>query len=131
MGAWGVGALENDKALDWLIAFSRAPSVKALTAVLSEGLGDARQEHVATGIEALAAAEVVACLVDRSREPPDEIAEWVCAQPPPDRALARQACEAVSAIRAGSALRDLWSGPDLNEWLDDAAGLLRDLERHR
>jgi hypothetical protein len=131
MGAWGVGALENDKALDWLVEFSRAPSVQALSATLSEGFSGARHEHESTGIESLAAAEIVVCLFDRSREPPDEVAGWIAGEPTPDRGLARLAHEAVEAIHAGSALRDLWSGPDLEEWLDDTAGLLRVLEPHR
>ncbi len=69
MGAWGIGAFEDDTALDWFETFvEQGPGTvrAALDAVMAVGPGAEMDAHI--GIEGRAAAEVVATVFGRPPE---------------------------------------------------------------
>jgi hypothetical protein len=111
MGAWGVGAFDNDAALDWLDTLERLGNEALLAAFQTIAEEDERIEVEQARI-ALAAAEAVAAA--RGHAAPDlpgELAEWV------DAALAVQAADAVTRIHNASDLADLWGEDDsAGEW---------------
>ena len=129
MGAWGVGAFDNDTALDWLDTLERLGTEALLIAFQTIAEEDERIEVEQARI-ALAAAEAVAAA--RGHAAPDlpgELAEWVEARGlVVDGALAAQATDAVTRIRDASGLRDLWGEDDSGaEWETRIDGLLERL----
>jgi hypothetical protein len=131
MGAWGVGAFDNDTALDWLDTLERLGTEALLAAFQSIAEEDARIE-VGEARIALAAAEAVAAA--RGHAPPDlpgELAEWVEARGSAvDAALAAQAAGAVKRIHDASDLRDLWAEDDsAGEWDGRMGDLLERLRQ--
>ncbi|HEX6751395.1 MAG TPA: DUF4259 domain-containing protein [Longimicrobium sp.] len=126
MGAWGVGAFDNDTALDWLDTLERLGAEAMLVAFQTIAEEGERIEVEQARI-AIAAAEAVAA--SRGRPAPDlpgELAEWVRARGGDvDAALAAQAVDAVTRIREASDLRDLWGEDDSGaEWETTIAELL-------
>jgi hypothetical protein len=98
-GTFGTGSFENDHALEWATALARESD----TALVYETLRHARHQpyiYEKSEAEAVAAAEVVAALLDRPGDnfPPD-LAEWVKRQgtrPTKSQvALARKAIERI------------------------------------
>jgi hypothetical protein len=123
MGAWGVGAFENDSAADWIADLPAAlPQTLRLTlrpviAIEPDLYLDERDSS-----EAIAAAEVIAAMAGRPgdavlRNP--EVAEWAQEHSEwldPD--LVRDASAAVDRVHTSSELRDLWSeSADYELWL--------------
>jgi uncharacterized protein DUF4259 len=130
MGAWGVGAFDNDTALDWLDTLERLGTEAMLIAFQTIAEEDERIEVEQARI-ALAAAEAVAAA--RGHGAPDlpgELAEWADARGSSvDAAFVAQATDAVTRIRDGSDLADMWeeqdSGTEWNSRTDDLLERLR------
>jgi hypothetical protein len=131
MGAWGVGAFDNDTALDWLDTLERLGSEALLVAFQAIAEEDERIEVPQARI-ALAAAEAVAAA--RGHPAPDlpgELAEWVEAHGSAvDAGLAAQAADAVKRIHDASDLRHLWAEDDsAGEWDGRMGDLLERLRQ--
>lgn len=129
MGAWGVGAFDNDTALDWLDTLQRLGDEALLIAFQTIAEEDERVEVEQARI-ALAAAEAVAAA--RGHGAPDlpgELAEWVDARGSSvDASLVAQATDAVTRIRDASDLADMWEEQDSgSEWNAKIADLLERL----
>jgi hypothetical protein len=129
MGAWGVGAFQNDAALDWL-AELEADGVGALRRVLTRVANTDADEDLDAddGSAAIAAAELVAATLPSGRDRLTKRARsWLDANAiaieADDVGLARRAVERV--LGAESELRALWdeNGPD-TEWHDGVRVLL-------
>jgi Domain of unknown function (DUF4259) len=122
MGAWGCGVFENDTALDWANRFSRSPSRRALSEpwYLVSRSGHAGDDQ---GIEALAAAEVLAAMAGKpSPVLPAALERWAAEnrlEPlVPDMQLAAEAIQAIQHVSDYSELKDLFEGGGcLDEWL--------------
>jgi len=128
MGAWGAGNFENDDALDWL-AVLQAEGLPAAGAAIQDVLTLADDYLEApTCCAALAAAEVIAALRGRpASRLPDELVEWLGrVSGDPGEQLARNARNAVDAIRRSSELRELWE--DDEEWKQEVDGLYARLQ---
>ena len=130
MGAWGVGNLENDDALDWLGDFIEdgdpAAVREALDLVADADQGDYLETQECCA--ALAAAEVLATA--GGRPPPDvppDLAGWA-----QGRAfgadLYNLALAVLARITASSELAELWAEGDDSDWravVDDLEKRLR------
>ena len=130
MGAWGVGAFDNDAALDWIDTLERLGTEAMLVAFQTVAEEGERIEVEQARI-AIAAAEAVAAAREHpAAELPGELAEWVQAHGGEvDAPLAAQAVDAVTRIRDASDLRDLWGEDDSGaEW---DAGIAELLDRLR
>src|SRR6202048_3411399 len=62
MGAWGMGAFENDDAMDWIAGFCESPGDEELRATLCAAADAKGYLESPESSNALAAAEVVAAL---------------------------------------------------------------------
>ena len=116
MGAWGIGAFENDTALDWLADFEYH-DLRLIDRTLA-GVGNmAAAEHLEAdeASEVLAAAECVAAAAGfPSPNLPDIVVDWV-AQNQPIRLRAQlvaAAQTAVTHVLTRSELNDLWQETD-------------------
>jgi len=126
MSAWGPGAFQNDRALEWLgdVESQDDPTLidDAIDDVAEAGEGD--RLELATCQTALAAAELVAAMGGkRSPRLPDEVAAWAGEQEEPEVELVQSSIAAVGRIRARSELRD-----SLSEDGDPDAYWLRSLD---
>ena len=121
MGAWGIGAFDNDTACDWSADLTDSGDLSFVEDTLTsveEVEDDELDPHLAC--EAIAACEVVARLQGRGgRTEPHtvEVDRWIRTQPRrPSPALVKQATNALDRVVANSAeLAVLWD--------DDAAWL--------
>lgn len=114
MAAWGTDSFANDDALDWLVAFTDAPSVEMLRDTLQGVLGDDDDLDATYCAEALAAAEIVAALSGRSSPamPPD-LQQWLGEDHGLTSGdLVRLARAAVGQVFKSSDLRELWEGSE-------------------
>lgn len=135
MGAWGAGTFENDDALDWFDALENAGAdavLVALQTIVQEGEGGYIESSQAS--EALAAAEIVAAAHGHPAAAlPGEAADWLAANSASiDAALVRLAVDAVTRIRAGSELKELWdeaADDDRTQWYANVDDLLERLRR--
>jgi hypothetical protein len=135
MGAWGVGAFDNDTAADWAWEFAEADQAaglrlltEALEAVTETADGEI-DSHA--GERAVAAAQLVAVIngvsADRSAYS-EEAVRWIertePSQVPELTNLARQALLAVRSPE--SELAELWdeSGPEWRTSLEELAARL-------
>jgi Domain of unknown function (DUF4259) len=138
MGAWGVGAFENDTAADWDFEFEaadRAAGLRLITDALARaaGPGDGADLDGREGSRAVAAAELVA-LIDG--QPIDESGcnkmarQWIAQERPEgDPALTSLARQAVSrVIGPASELPKLWLSDSLPEWRSAMTELLDKLK---
>jgi hypothetical protein len=120
MGTWAVGSFENDTALDWLTKVYESGDLSGLRAAL---IGDFKNAQPYRAVEALAAADLVACFLGHAPPEPKRkgLVEWT--QKHPDAftpELFKLARDAVRAIKSNSKLRDSWKGRDGSidaEWL--------------
>ena len=129
MGAWGLGAFENDDALDWVAELEEDESGDAVRRALDAAADAGGYLEAPEGAEALAAAEVVAAAAGRPGEGlPEEVEAWVAAHGGAVAGEAERARRAVDRVAAAdSELRELW------EEAEGSAGpwheLLADLRR--
>jgi hypothetical protein len=128
MGAWGLGAFDNDDAADWVheldVAADEAVLERAFACVSTIG-----EPGSPDCCRALAAAEVVAALRGRPGSSlPEAAAAWVVGRDA-SAPLVDAARRAVDTVAARSELRELWAETeDLAAWLrlvDDLRGRLR------
>jgi hypothetical protein len=104
MGAWAVGSLENDDALDWLSGLYQRPDVATIHTALSRVM-EPLKGHAQDRAEftALAAAEVVACWLGHPPPQPRraDLVDWSrqhLAITPDFVLLARQALVTINSI---------------------------------
>jgi hypothetical protein len=124
MGAWSHESFGNDDAMDW-VAELEAEGLPAARAAL-EAIAELEPNYLEAPVcsSALAAAEVVAALRGRPAPGlPDEVRDWVAANPGLPADLVGMAQSAVGAIATKSELRELWEeSAHLGMWqaaLDD------------
>lgn len=127
MGTWNTGSFDNDDALDWLYELEEAVDLEILEDAF-ETIFD-QQDGMPDGPDcmiALAAAEVVACLLGNPDENvPDEVVSWVKNRPEPEDDLIKQARGAIRIILRNSELKQLWSETDdYAEWMAVSEALL-------
>ena len=129
MGAWGVGAFENDTALDWLADFDDEGADAIVEALETVGEADADAfVDVDEASCALAAAELVAALKtgDTSRLP--DTAATSLASYRDDIVVAdlrRLALGAIARIKSDSELNDLWrDSDDHDDWISELDALV-------
>lgn len=137
MGAWGVGAFEDDTSLDWMDDSYAEGGVEAVRAALTTAVATPDDDDLdyTAGCAARAAAEIVAIangrapggLDDEDEEAAKEHADAVRA----DRDLPDLALRAIDRlVGPNSELHDLWTeDPTNSEWLDAIADLKRRLKR--
>jgi len=123
MGTWGLGAFDNDDAMDWCYALKYAndlaPIETALNGVLNRGKHNEYLE-LSDCCESLAAAEVIAAVKGKSAvQLPQEVVVFIKRHTiTPSPRIIKLACDAVTAVRDVSELRDLWDETDDAEyWL--------------
>ena len=130
MGAWGIGAFENDDAADWAWELEEGldlgPVRQALAATMDTDGCLERPE----GACAVAAAAVVAASFDGDIKGfPEEVGEWIDDHPDSaTRGDARLALDALERVMSEeSELRELWEEtPDATKWATEIEKL-----RHR
>jgi hypothetical protein len=116
MGAWGLGAFENDAALDW-VAELESRGVEAIEAALSARTSGVDVDGASAAVAA--AAVVAAARGHYGRSLPGDVAAW----------LGEHAVEVPVALSEGarraldvvvtSELHELWAETDeLSEWMD-------------
>jgi hypothetical protein len=114
MGAWSHEPFGNDDAGDWVWELEKTNDFSLLETALST-VTDAAADYLEAPecCEALAAAEVVAALLDKPcASLPDDVAAWVKGKPRPGPALTGKARAAVAAILGSSELQELWEESD-------------------
>jgi hypothetical protein len=120
MGAWGYGIFENDTAADWLGSFREEPDLATIEAALDNAISAGPDYLDATEAEeALAAAELVACLLGNASDDTADIDELVAAiEETPSPKLVQKARKAVARVMTEpSELVELWTEADsLDEW---------------
>ena len=133
MGAWDIGALDNDDACDFIAdlmntAGDRWNMIEMTLALVCGSAGDTAAEDECA---ALAAAEVVAAAACGSsvKELDRELAAWVMRSAPKHlHMLSRDAIQAVDKIAARSELHELWrEAGELEAWLDSLGDLKKRL----
>jgi hypothetical protein len=114
MGAWAADSFSNDDALDWLFAFTEAPTVEMLRDTLDAIIAEDEYLDAPDCSEAIVAAEIIASLNGRpSSKIPDDLKDWLATDHGLDaKALAPLARKAMSRIIAGSELQELWDASD-------------------
>ncbi|MGC4014232.1 MAG: DUF4259 domain-containing protein [Luteolibacter sp.] len=127
MGAWGIGAFENDDAADWLCDLEESSNGALIEAALQ--LNDAYLDAPGC-VVAIAAAEVVAALLGRPMAKlPRKAVAWVGRNQGLDGvALVPLCVAAIRRIRNDSELKDLWEeSSEMSNWeatLDDLVSRL-------
>ncbi len=126
MGAWGEGNFSNDVAMDFL---DRLSSMACLRRPIDNAINNTSDQIEADlAAEALAAADLLACMIGRSApDQPEQVAGLLekLGKPPPD--LLNDAKAATSRILSNSELADLWSEGDSESWASVIADLLERL----
>ncbi|MEP6688094.1 MAG: DUF4259 domain-containing protein [Gemmatimonadales bacterium] len=121
MGAWGVGAFENDDASDWVYQLEEAGDFALVRDTLAAAAEPDGYLESPTCSMALAAAEVVAALGGRAApDLPEEVRTWVRAHrgAVPDD-LTGLSVRALDQVAADSELKELWAESDEHEiWVD-------------
>lgn len=130
MGAWGLGAFENDAALDWSAELAKSDGLIAVIDALKPAMAEAVDIDV--GERALAAAEVVAAARgsgDRSRLPDSVNAFLAAREDEVTAALVQLARKAVRRVATASELREMWLATEHAEaWLHETLNLYKRLE---
>jgi hypothetical protein len=126
MGAWGYLFDENDDAADWLADFAESPSWAVVDRALA--ITDADYVEAPDASNALAAAEVVAAgLGKASPRLEGAVAEWATPQAGAAAARRELAIAAITIVRDGSELSELWQEAD--EYADWQASVNEALAR--
>ncbi len=134
MQPWGVLPFENDTALDWIWELEDEKDTFLLSDCFAAVVETEADELVELSVaeEALAAAEVVAAMLDRPLpDLPGEVSGYVAKlrhrRASPE--LVGLAIEAVERVHEASELRDRWVGSaSAGQWrvaMDDLASRLR------
>ncbi len=128
MGAWGHGSFDNDTALDWASALLDSEGLEVIedALVAVSELADGEYLDADFGSEALASAEVLAALLDRPGELPDEVKTWISKHRDLDaHSLVGVALEVLARLIAeGSELRELWRESEhFDDWLENVSDL--------
>ncbi|MFQ3610756.1 MAG: DUF4259 domain-containing protein [Fimbriimonadales bacterium] len=133
MGAWDVGAFDNDEAIDWVSDLIEQDDPALITGVIQSivRLGES-EEYLEADLcnEAIAAMEVLAALKGSSAPDfPEEVQEWVSRHSPPSPDLVKLALQALHFIRTDSELKELWQETDYfadwNAFLDELENRLK------
>ena len=124
MGAWGIGAFENDDAADWVAELETADNADVLRRALSLEVGG--YVELPAGAIAVAAAEVVASGLGRPGSGlPSEVVAWTAAHASSigvnERQLALDALD--RALGSGSEIAELWAEAGDPEWRDRVLSL--------
>jgi len=135
MEPWGVLAFQNDTALDWIWELEDEDDTFVLSdafAAVIEAESEADLD-IQTAEEALAAAEVVAALLDRPlAELPSEVNIYLSKvrKKQPSSELVEMATEAVERILESSELRDRWVATEsADQWMHAMGDLQYRLQR--
>lgn len=114
MGAWAADSFSNDDALDWLEAFTQAPTREMLRDTLDGILAEDDYLEAPDCAEAIVAAEIVASLNARpSPKIPEDLRDWLATDHGLDaKSLTPLARKAMARIIAGSELQELWDQSD-------------------
>jgi len=127
MGAWAADSFSNDDALDWLEAFTAAPTLEMLRDTLDSILAEDEELEAPDCSEAIIAAEIVASLAGRpSKQIPDELKLWLATDHGLHvKSLTPLARKAMARILAGSELQELWDQSDSKvAWRAEMADLM-------
>ena len=127
MAAWAADSFSNDDALDWLIAFTDAPTLEMLRDTLDSILAEDEELEAPDCSEAIAAAEIVASLNGRpSPKIPEDLRGWLATDHGLDtKVMAPLARKAMARILAGSELQELWDQSDSKAaWRAEMADLM-------
>jgi hypothetical protein len=127
MGAWAADSFSNDDALDWLDAFTQAPTLEMLRDTLDSILAEDEELEAPDCSEAIIAAEIVASLNGRpSPKIPDDLKVWLATDHGLEaKSLTPLACKALARITAGSELQELWDQSDSKaQWRAEMAELM-------
>ena len=114
MGAWAADSFSNDDALDWLFAFTEAPTVEMLRDTLDAIIAEDEYLEAPDCSEAIVAAEIIASLNRRpSPKIPDDLRDWLATEHGLEaKGLGALARKALARIIAGSELQELWDESD-------------------
>jgi hypothetical protein len=127
MGAWAADSFSNDDALDWLEAFTEAPTLEMLRDTLDAILAEDEYLEAPDCAEAIVAAEIVASLNGRpSPKIPDDLRDWLATDHGLNaKPLAPIAHKAMARIIASSELQELWDQSDSKAaWRAEMAELM-------
>ena len=135
MGAWGAGPFENDDAADWAAEFDGVDGPTGIAIVrsaLSSAL-DAEYVEAPEGSVAVAAAQVVAWLIQPETVEGSAYNETVCAwlgtqAPLSDASLSDAARRALLRVQSPvSELNELWSEADDADWSKEIERIMAQL----
>jgi hypothetical protein len=131
MGAWGIGAFDNDVASDFVATLTKSSDLSAIEASFNRVFEiGANYLEAPDAEEALAAADVVARLCGKCGEKnayTAKIDEWVSqCKVAPDATLIKNARRSIQRImEAPSELLELWeSSEDYESWKKNLGQLL-------
>lgn len=120
MGAWGIGAFDNDDAADWAYELEESADLTPARQALGATMDSDGYLELPEGACAVAAASIVAATFDGDLKGlPEEVAEWVDAHPGTStRGDARLAVDALERVMSEeSELRSLWDdSPEGPQW---------------
>lgn len=133
MGAWATDSFSNDDAMDWLDAFTEAPTLEMLRDTLEAVVSsDAEDLEAPDCWDALAAAEIVAALSGRPAPcMPEDLKAWLeTAHGLSATSLSELAHRVVERIRSASEVQELWDGSEFRDtWHDEMKHLLARLSQ--
>jgi hypothetical protein len=120
MGAWSHEAFGNDTALDWVCGLAEVHDLSLVEAAIA-GVVDAPGggRDASAGCEALAAAEVVACLRGHAGDIPESVSDWAArTRLTPPAALTERVLLALDRVGGDeSELKQLWDDSDsADDW---------------
>lgn len=135
MGAWGIGAFENDDAMDWVWGLDgdNADDVVAEAVRTVEHARAGSYLEVTDGANAIAAATIVASAADGDTDDlPPEAIEYLKRAESPDEELVASAIAALDRVTGeGSEVAELWDESDDGpEWRERIARLRARLLLH-
>ena len=118
MGAWSHEPFGNDDAGDWVWELEKRKDFSLIEDALDAVTREDEYLEAPECCEALAAAEIVAALLERpSASLPDNAAAWVVGKPRPPESLIKKANIAVGTVLRSSELQELWEDSDYyEEW---------------
>jgi Domain of unknown function (DUF4259) len=129
MGAWSHEAFGNDTALDWAAALDEVDDLSRVeTAIAAIVDAPGAEIDASQACEALAAAEVVACLHGHPGDSPDSVTDWAArTRLTPSPAQVQRVLQALDRIGGDeSELKQLW---DESDSADDWQASLVDLRQ--
>ncbi len=135
MGAWGIGAFENDDALDWVWGLDGDDADDVVAQAVGTVARASASHYVEStdGANAIAAATLVACAADGDTEDlPPEAIEYLKRAESPDDELVASAIAALDRLTAAeSEVAALWDESDDGpEWRESIARLRGRLALH-